>query len=131
MPPYFTPSLIIRACWIIFVAVWIIAAVSTKRAVYRESRAQRLTYSLFLFVGCYLVFASRRWGSPFGLPSNAFVAWTAAGLCCWGLVFSIWARLTLGRNWSGTVTLKEEHELVERGPYRFVRHPIYTGLLAM
>jgi protein-S-isoprenylcysteine O-methyltransferase Ste14 len=43
----------------------------------------------------------------------------------------LWARATLGRNWSGTVTLKEGHELIVRGPYRLVRHPIYTGLLTM
>src|SRR4051794_28656255 len=42
-----------------------------------------------------------------------------------------WARAVLGRNWSGTITLKEDHELIVRGPYRLVRHPIYTGLLAM
>jgi protein-S-isoprenylcysteine O-methyltransferase Ste14 len=52
-------------------------------------------------------------------------------LCVIGLVFALWARVTLGRNWSGVVTLKEGHELVERGPYRFVRHPIYTGILTM
>jgi protein-S-isoprenylcysteine O-methyltransferase Ste14 len=43
----------------------------------------------------------------------------------------MWARLILGRNWSGVVTLKEDYELVQRGPYRFVRHPIYTGLQSM
>ena len=41
------------------------------------------------------------------------------------------ARALLGRNWSGTVTLKENHELIVRGPYRLVRHPIYAGLMAM
>ncbi len=46
-------------------------------------------------------------------------------------LFALWARVILGRNWSGVVTLKEGHELVERGPYRFVRHPIYTGMVAM
>jgi protein-S-isoprenylcysteine O-methyltransferase Ste14 len=46
-----------------------------------------------------------------------------------GVAFSIRARLTLGRNWSGTVQVKENHELVRRGPYRIVRHPIYSGLL--
>lgn len=131
MPAYFLPLVIIRGCWIIFIAVWIVAAISRKRTIYRENAAQRLSYSLLLFVGCYLVFASRRLGSPFSLSANAIVAWVAAALCCIGLVFSIWARLTLGRNWSGTVTLKEGHELIERGPYRIVRHPIYTGLLAM
>ena len=46
-----------------------------------------------------------------------------------GLAFTVWARIHLGRNWSGTVTLKYGHELVRSGPYRIVRHPIYTGLL--
>ena len=51
--------------------------------------------------------------------------------CVLGLIVCIWARATLGRNWSGAVTLKQDHELIERGPYRWVRHPIYTGLLLM
>jgi protein-S-isoprenylcysteine O-methyltransferase Ste14 len=48
-----------------------------------------------------------------------------------GLSVAIWARLTLGTNWSGTVTFKENHELIQSGPYAVVRHPIYTGLLLM
>jgi len=48
-----------------------------------------------------------------------------------GLVISIWSRLSLGTNWSATVTFREGHELIQRGPYRFVRHPIYTGFLLM
>src|SRR5205823_12230299 len=52
-------------------------------------------------------------------------------LCIAGLAFCIWARFTLGRNWSGVVTLKGGHELIMRGPYAVVRHPIYTGLLTM
>jgi protein-S-isoprenylcysteine O-methyltransferase Ste14 len=47
-----------------------------------------------------------------------------------GLAFAAWARVHLGRNWSGEITLKQEHELVRSGPYRLVRHPIYSGLLA-
>jgi len=46
-----------------------------------------------------------------------------------GLAFSIWARVVLGTNWSGVVTLKVDHQLVDRGPYRLIRHPIYTGVL--
>ncbi|MGP8165465.1 MAG: methyltransferase family protein [Steroidobacteraceae bacterium] len=46
-----------------------------------------------------------------------------------GLLFSIWARQHLGRNWSGRVTIKADHELITTGPYRVTRHPIYTGLL--
>jgi protein-S-isoprenylcysteine O-methyltransferase Ste14 len=46
-----------------------------------------------------------------------------------GLGFAVWARVHLGRFWSGMVTLKKDHELIRSGPYAFVRHPIYTGLL--
>src|SRR5262252_7500697 len=46
-----------------------------------------------------------------------------------GVAFAIWARWHLGENWSGTVTLKEGHELVRSGPYHYIRHPIYTGML--
>ena len=48
-----------------------------------------------------------------------------------GTALAIWARLTLGRNWSAEVTFKEDHELIESGPYALVRHPIYSGLLLM
>jgi protein-S-isoprenylcysteine O-methyltransferase Ste14 len=134
MSDYFTPLHLIRDCWMIFFVVWIVAAAATKRAVYRESRAQRLSYSLLLVAGLYLMFKAYRFDSWLGLPAlpaSPAIAWVAVGLCVAGLAFSIWARLTLGRNWSGTVTLKEGHELIVRGPYRFVRHPIYTGLLVM
>jgi protein-S-isoprenylcysteine O-methyltransferase Ste14 len=47
-----------------------------------------------------------------------------------GLLFAVWARLTLGSNWSGTITIKTNHQLIRRGPYRWIRHPIYTGMLA-
>jgi protein-S-isoprenylcysteine O-methyltransferase Ste14 len=41
----------------------------------------------------------------------------------------VWARVTLGRNWSGQIQIKSDHQLISAGPYRFVRHPIYTGIL--
>jgi protein-S-isoprenylcysteine O-methyltransferase Ste14 len=48
-----------------------------------------------------------------------------------GLAIAIWARRCLGRNWSGEITIKQDHELIRSGPYRLLRHPIYTGLLTM
>jgi protein-S-isoprenylcysteine O-methyltransferase Ste14 len=125
---------IISGCWLVFVAIWVIAALSTKRTVYRESRAQRLRYWVLLVIACVLQLYGRRLPYPLSmrvLPHVALNAWAAAVLCITGLAFAIWARVTLGRNWSGVVTLKEGHELVERGPYRFVRHPIYTGIITM
>jgi protein-S-isoprenylcysteine O-methyltransferase Ste14 len=47
-----------------------------------------------------------------------------------GLSFTVWARLRLDTNWSGAVQVKAAHALVRTGPYRWVRHLIYTGMLA-
>jgi protein-S-isoprenylcysteine O-methyltransferase Ste14 len=125
---------IIGGCWLVFVAVWLLAAVSTKRTVYRESRAQRLRYWVLLVIAYILLVHGRQLPYPLDfriIPHAAPIAWAGAILCMAGLAVALWARAVLGRNWSGVVTLKEEHELVERGPYRVVRHPIYTGILTM
>jgi protein-S-isoprenylcysteine O-methyltransferase Ste14 len=124
----------ISGCWLVFAAIWVLAALSTKRTVYRESRVQRLRYWVFLVIAFLLLVYGWRLPYPLNLriiPHVAPVAWAAAVFCVIGLAFAVWARVTLGRNWSGVVTLKEGHELVERGPYRFVRHPIYTGIVTM
>lgn len=125
---------IISGCWIVFITVWLLAAVSTKTTVYRESREQRLRYWVLLVIAYLLLLHGRELPYPLNLriiPRTTPIACGAAFLCLAGLAFALWARFTLGRNWSGVVTLKEGHELVERGPYRFVRHPIYAGMLMM
>jgi len=124
----------IRVCWIIFIVVWLLGAVSTKRTIYRESSGERARYWLVLVIGYFLVIKSSSLPSPLDwliVPHTSSSASIGAFLCVSGLLFAIWARVILGRNWSGVVTLKEGHELIVRGPYRFVRHPIYTGILAM
>ena len=134
MPAYSLAIDIIRGCWLAFVAIWVIAAVSTKPTVYRETRAQRLRYWVWLVSAYFLLLYGPRLPYPLNLrivPHVTPTALAAAALCLIGLAFAVWARVTLGRNWSGVVTLKEGHELIERGPYRFVRHPIYTGILTM
>lgn len=125
---------IVTTCWGIFFLVWLLAAIFTKRTVYHEKAAQRLRYLIPIVIGWYLLFRGRRLPYPLNLQvishTNALLV-VASSLCICGLVICLWARAVLGRNWSGTITLKENHELIVRGPYRLVRHPIYTGLLAM
>ncbi len=125
---------IIDSCWAIFLVVWLLAALFTKRTVYRESATHRLLYLIPIILGWYLIFRGHHFPCPLNLqfiPRTDPLLLAAAILCVAGLGFCLWARTVLGRNWSGTVTLKEDHQLIVRGPYRLVRHPIYTGLLAM
>jgi len=125
---------VIRVCWTIFIIVWSLGVAWSKRTIYRESRAERARYWLLLVIAYLLVIKSSALPPPFNwlvVPHRTSSSWGGAFLCGGGLVFAIWARLILGRNWSGVITLKEGHELIERGPYCVVRHPIYTGILAM
>ena len=118
--------------WIAWLIYWGIAAIRTKRTRYRESVPSRLLHIVPLILGIALLASPRIAGSWLTLrflPRSA--TWFLFGLVLTilGLGFSIYARVWLGRNWSGTVTLKEDHELIRGGPYRRVRHPIYTGIL--
>jgi protein-S-isoprenylcysteine O-methyltransferase Ste14 len=62
---------------------------------------------------------------------TAALGWVGVAFMIIGASFAVWARFTIGTNWSGDVTLKEDHELIQRGPYALVRHPIYTALFTM
>jgi protein-S-isoprenylcysteine O-methyltransferase Ste14 len=131
---YWSGIAIVRACWILFIVVWLLGAASGKRTIYRETRGGRARYWILLVIGYLLLIKSSSLPPPFNwlvVSHTKSSGWTGAFLCVVGLVLAIWARVILGRNWSGVITLKEGHELIERGPYRLVRHPIYTGLLAM
>jgi protein-S-isoprenylcysteine O-methyltransferase Ste14 len=76
-------------------------------------------------------FVSRSYQGPLDLLSlNTAENWVLFGICAAGFVFCWWARLYLGKLWSGWITKKEGHHIVDTGPYRIVRHPIYTGLIA-
>lgn len=125
---------IIKGCWAIFTIVWLISAFFTKRTSYKQSPGVLPSYWISAILAWILLTEARRLPYPLAvslIPRTDSMAWTAAGLSVCGLCICLWARINLGRNWSGCVTLKESHELVQRGPYRFVRHPIYTGLLTM
>ena len=124
----------VNACWGIFFVVWVLAAIFTKRSVYRESAGQRLRHMIPIVIGWFLLFRGYRLPPPLGtplIPRTDVILFVVMLLSVSGVSFCVWARLVLGRNWSGTVTLKEDHELIVRGPYRLVRHPIYTGLLTL
>jgi protein-S-isoprenylcysteine O-methyltransferase Ste14 len=98
----------------------------------RESMYSRLSHYLPLALAIYLLAAPH---VPFAVLNDRFAPlalWPVqlgAALTFAGLAFAIWARMLLGGNWSSDVTLKRDHELIVAGPYHWVRHPIYTGIL--
>jgi protein-S-isoprenylcysteine O-methyltransferase Ste14 len=125
---------VLNALWILFVAYWIWSARKVKGASRTEPAWSRLLkYWLPLVVAVLLLEPGRLYGgSALGarfLPAAGWVAPMGTVMTLAGLLFACWARHVLGSNWSAVVQLKQDHELIERGPYRHVRHPIYTGLL--
>jgi protein-S-isoprenylcysteine O-methyltransferase Ste14 len=122
----------IAVCWVVFVVVWFIAAWFAKRTIERSRTQARW----IVWIGALLLVGTRSWWQPFASgvslwPTTDRLAAVAAALTAAGLLIALWARAVLGRNWSGAIVLKEHHEFIDRGPYAFVRHPIYTGVLLM
>ncbi|RUW23971.1 isoprenylcysteine carboxylmethyltransferase family protein [Mesorhizobium sp. M4B.F.Ca.ET.215.01.1.1] len=125
------PAPAIAALWLFWVVSWLAAAFwadpAAKRAGFREEARYRALWTIgaiLLFVPAHGYVGRLRLWMP-----TLTEAWICVALVAVGLAFSWWARLHLGQLWSGTVTAKADHRVVDTGPYRLVRHPIYTGLL--
>jgi protein-S-isoprenylcysteine O-methyltransferase Ste14 len=116
-----------------FLAVWVITGLSVKRTKERQTSLEKLSYSIFSIIAIILLFFIANI-PPLNIPliQSSLVLHSFGFLVeVLGLCIAIWARITLGRNWSASVTFKEKHELITKGPYRLVRHPIYTGMITM
>jgi len=118
--------------WYVFAGVWAITALRVKRTKAREKSADRLITLVVVVIAFDLLFA--RWVrlGPLRLrflPEDTRIAWAGIAVTWLGVAVSVWARYCLGEYWSARVTLKEGHQLIRTGPYGFVRHPIYTGML--
>ena len=124
--------LFIDGAWIVWVVAWVVLARGTKKIVRQEGLRSRALHLVPLGVAALLLFdgeLNMGWLAAPVLPRAAWMVHAGAALVAVGLAFAVWARLVLAGNWSGTVTLKQSHELVRRGPYALARHPIYTGLI--
>lgn len=120
-------STLVLDAWVVS---WIAAMVWSRRTAARPPALDQLVHWLPTAVGIgLLAFGSvgTRLAPLWRLPDAA--DWALAGVCAAGLLFTWWARIALGSLWSGSVSRKDDHSLVQRGPYRLVRHPIYTGLI--
>jgi protein-S-isoprenylcysteine O-methyltransferase Ste14 len=119
-------------CWFVWAIIWVVLSFWRKSVKKRETSEERLRHIAPMLVGFWMLFGRVRsvsWFEQIVIPRTEGVLWSGLALTALGVVISVWARLALGSNWSGVVTLKENHELIRNGPYRWIRHPIYTGML--
>jgi protein-S-isoprenylcysteine O-methyltransferase Ste14 len=127
--------------WAVWYATWLAAVVFSGRTAVQMKSDMGGAHRFVASVGALMLFAPT--GShgvlfgPRGLwpllaplwTAPQAVNWVLLGLTVGGFAFCWWARLHLGRLWSGLVTLKEDHHIVDTGPYALVRHPIYSGVM--
>ena len=118
--------------WLGWALYWWLLSRNVKPVARAESMSSRLSHIVPLAIAALLIGLPQ---IPLPalrdrlLPLAAWPFWVGAVLTVAGLLFTVWARVHIGTNWSGIVTVKENHELIQSGPYGIVRHPIYTGLL--
>jgi len=132
---------VIIACWAAFLIVWFASAFGVKRDVQGgafsmlSARYFLIRISIIVLVAFAVSWIESRGAHQVNIDAALlftpplWLGWLGAAMAVLGVLFAIWARYHLGRNWSPAPSMKEGHELVTSGPYRFVRHPIYTGVL--
>jgi protein-S-isoprenylcysteine O-methyltransferase Ste14 len=125
------PGLVCFAEWAFFILYWEAAAKNSSPARVSESRKSRRVHELLLNAGFLLAIVPVPGLRQRFVPDVAFVVWTGLSIQTAAVALGIWARRVLGRHWSGEITIKVDHELIRSGPYRLVRHPIYTAWLGM
>ena len=137
------PEAAIYVPWDIWLVTWIAAALWTNRTIKRPGIGPELPYRALAFSGFILLLgihsqnsADYLRGVPGANPLTArhralppAAGWAMVGLVTLGVIFAWWARIHLGRLWSARITRKEDHKVIDTGPYALVRHPIYTGLI--
>jgi protein-S-isoprenylcysteine O-methyltransferase Ste14 len=125
------PHRAIELLWLGWVLSWIAAAAWSNRTEKRAGVGAELVYRAPMLAGAVLVFIpAHQYDGPLRLWHVGWSgAWICVALIAAGIAFAWWARIHLGRLWSGRITRKADHRVVDTGPYALVRHPIYTGLL--
>ncbi len=124
----------LRTTWLILGLYWVWSSRRIKATSQKESFPKRLAAYYFPLVAAGALlgpggFYGDYWLHHRFMPEFGLFESVGLVLVIAGVSFACWARYTLGRNWSIAAQLKHEHELIQSGPYRFVRHPIYSGLL--
>jgi protein-S-isoprenylcysteine O-methyltransferase Ste14 len=120
---------ILAALWLVAIVYWVVSAVGVKRGARRGrfGLGLRVLFVLVLYALLRWVPAVRQLVSVHA--TDPVLIGVGLAMCALGLGWAIWARAHLGQNWGMPMSLKQEPELVMTGPYRSIRHPIYSGIL--
>lgn len=134
MSPFYSTAL--KAVWGVVITYWLWNLRGIKPVTRTEPAWKRaVQYWLPVFIGTLLLGPGEWFGHSFirdqFVPHSYVFETIGLSFCILGAVISIWSRRLLGKNWSLAVQLKRNHELIQDGPYRVVRHPIYSGLTLM
>ena len=117
--------------WIGWVVSWVAASLWSGRTEKRAATREMWIYRIVIFAGAILIapWTAQVLGERPTWQAGYYGAYALVGVMLTGLALTWWARIHLGCLWSSAITRKEKHRLIETGPYAFVRHPIYTGLI--
>jgi protein-S-isoprenylcysteine O-methyltransferase Ste14 len=136
-----TPHGVVDTVWVVWLVSWLMASAWAERAVKRPAVSSEIVYRVLTIAGALLLFGVnvrsgrgavyRAWPvlSAVLWQSSRSANWALCGVMVAGVAFAWWARLHIGRLWSSSVGRKADHHVVDTGPYRLVRHPIYSGVL--
>lgn len=129
---HFGPRAVFVIIWAAWVVSWMAASLWSARTQKRAAISAELTYRVLILVGALLMtpWAARRLGATPLWNAGVVGSYLLAAATLAGLAFTWWARIHLGRLWSSVIARKQDHRIVDSGPYALVRHPIYTGLIA-
>ena len=120
-------DIIIGVGWIVFWAYWLVMAFTAKAEQSRWTRFAGVRVGLILSI--LLVFRLRVFKVHGPATSNPWLLGVGLAVFALGLALAVWARVYLGRNWGMPMSRKADPELVTTGPYRRIRHPIYSGVI--
>ena len=127
-----TPQYATLIVWAVWVASWMLAASWSRQVAKRVDWNSQLLYRVVTVAGGFMLFGveSHSYHGPDRLwVLSEQASWGMVGIVALGFLFAWWARIYLGSLWSGWITKKADHHIVDTGPYALVRHPIYTGII--
>jgi protein-S-isoprenylcysteine O-methyltransferase Ste14 len=121
---------IVAGLWVAWFLSWHVAMLWRDKPTVQAPRKEYRLYFVMIAAGLVLMYGVFPRGQPVLWAVTPWLGWSMVALTAAGIAFAWWARIALGRLWSGGVERMAEHRVVDSGPYAFVRHPIYTGLIA-